>query len=137
MAGIGMGTNGSILSLGLMGGDMQAQGHAQMIVNMVDLGANLQASTDMARFYHNQVPNVLELESQLFNEVGAQLKAMGHDVVTTNGAAVGGYQSILFTPDPNAPGTSDNPQSLDEHKPIAGYYRAGSDHRKDGEAVGW
>jgi gamma-glutamyltranspeptidase/glutathione hydrolase len=137
MAGVGMGTNGSILTLGLMGGDMQAQGHAQMIVNMVDLGANLQASTDMARFYHNQVPNVLELESQLFNEVGAQLKAMGHDVVTTNGAAVGGYQSILFTPDPNAPGTSDNSQSLDERKPIAGYYRAGSDHRKDGEAVGW
>jgi gamma-glutamyltranspeptidase / glutathione hydrolase len=137
MAGVGMGTNGSILTLGLMGGDMQAQGHAQMIVNMVDLGANLQASTDMARFYHNQVPNVLELESQLFNEVGSQLKAMGHDVVTTNGAAVGGYQAILFTPDPDAPGTSVDPQSPDAQKPIAGFYRAGSDHRKDGEAVGW
>jgi len=137
MAGVGMGTNGSILTLGLMGGDMQAQGHAQMIVNMVDLGANLQASTDMARFYHNQVPNVLELESQLFDEVGAQLKAMGHNVQTTNGAAVGGYQAILFTPDPNAPGSSGNPQSPGEQKPIAGFYRAGSDHRKDGEAVGW
>ena len=57
-----MGADGSLLTLGLMGGDMQAQGHAQMILNMVDLGANLQASTDMARFYHDQVPNVLELE---------------------------------------------------------------------------
>jgi gamma-glutamyltranspeptidase/glutathione hydrolase len=137
MAGVGMGTNGSILTFGLMGGDMQAQGHAQMIVNMVDLGANLQASTDMARFYHDQVPNVLQLESQLFNEVGAQLKTMGHNVETTNGAAVGGFQAILFTPEPNAPGSSDNGQSLDEQKPIAGFYRAGSDHRKDGEAVGW
>jgi gamma-glutamyltranspeptidase/glutathione hydrolase len=137
MAGAGMGTNGSILTFGLMGGDMQAQGHAQMIVNMVDLGANLQASTDMARFYHDQVPNVLQLESQLFNEVGAQLKAMGHNVETTNGAAVGGFQAILFTPEPNAPGSSDNGQSLDGQKPIAGFYRAGSDHRKDGEAVGW
>jgi gamma-glutamyltranspeptidase/glutathione hydrolase len=137
MAGMGMGTDGSILTIGLMGGDMQAQGHAQMIVNMVDLGANLQASTDMARFYHNQVPNVLELESQLFNEVGSQLKAMGHNVVTTNGGAVGGYQAILFTPDPNAPASSDSQQSRDEQRPVAGFYRAGSDHRKDGEAVGW
>jgi gamma-glutamyltranspeptidase/glutathione hydrolase len=119
-----------------MGGDMQAQGHAQMIVNMVDLGANLQASTDMARFYHNQVPNVLELESQLFNEVGSQLKAMGHNVASTNGGAVGGYQAILFTPDPGT-GSNDNAQSFGEQKPVAGFYRAGSDHRKDGEAVGW
>ena len=33
----------------------QSQGHAQMVVNMVDLGANVQMSTDMARFHHNQV----------------------------------------------------------------------------------
>jgi gamma-glutamyltranspeptidase/glutathione hydrolase len=83
------------------------------------------------------VPDVLELESQLYAEVGAQLTAMGHKVQTTNGAAVGGFQAILFTPDPNAPGSSANPQSRDEQKPIAGFYRAGSDHRKDGEAVGW
>jgi gamma-glutamyltranspeptidase / glutathione hydrolase len=62
---------------------------------------------------------------------------MGHKVQTTNGAAVGGYQAILFTPDPNAPGSGGSPQSRDEQKPIAGFYRAGSDHRKDGEAVGW
>ena len=49
----------------LMGGDMQAQGHAQMVVNMVDLGANLQASTDMARFHHEQVGNIFNLESLL------------------------------------------------------------------------
>ena len=80
----------------LMGGDMQAQGHAQMVVNMVDLGANLQASTDMARFRHNQVPNELELETELFNLVGAKLTAMGHKVEPVNGSAMGGFQSILF-----------------------------------------
>ena len=47
-------TDGQLMTLQLMGGDMQSQGHAQMMVNMVDLGANLQMSSDMARFHHNQ-----------------------------------------------------------------------------------
>jgi hypothetical protein len=96
----GSGTNGQLMAFQLMGGDMQAQGHAQMVVNMVDLGANLQASTDMARFHHNQISNELDLESQLAKLVGPKLQAMGHKVLTANGAAVGGYQAILFTPDP-------------------------------------
>jgi len=120
-----------LMTLELMGGDMQAQGHAQMVVNIVDLGANLQASTDMARFYHNQVPNVLQLETQLYNLVGSQLKAMGHNVQATGGGAVGGYQAIMFTPD------ATEPRPYDDHHPVNGFYRAGSDHRKDGEAVGW
>ena len=43
------------MAMQLMGGDMQAQGHAQVVVNMVDLGANVQAATDMALFHHNQI----------------------------------------------------------------------------------
>jgi gamma-glutamyltranspeptidase/glutathione hydrolase len=126
-------TDGQLMTLLLMGGDMQAQGHAQMMVNMVDLGANLQAATDMARFYHNQVPNKLNLESQLYKLVGAQLRAMGHDVVSANGDDMGGYQAILFTPDPQ-----EKPARIsDGTRPVNGFYRAGSDHRKDGEAVGW
>lgn len=126
-------TDGQLMTLLLMGGDMQAQGHAQMMVNMVDLGANVQASTDMARFYHNQVANTLSLESPLYNLVGAQLTALGHHVVSTSGDAMGGYQAILFTPDPKAPRAAGN----DKTQPVAGFYRAGSDHRKDGEAIGW
>jgi gamma-glutamyltranspeptidase/glutathione hydrolase len=126
-------TDGQLLTLLLMGGDMQVQGHAQMIVNLVDLGVNLQASTDMARFYHDQVNNKLDLESQLYTLVGAQLKAMGHEVVSTDGYPVGGYQAILFTPDPKEKAIAYPDRTL----PVNGFYRAGSDHRKDGEAVGW
>jgi gamma-glutamyltranspeptidase/glutathione hydrolase len=126
-------TDGQLLTLLLMGGDMQVQGHAQMMVNLVDLGVNLQASTDMARFYHDQVNNKLDLESQLYTLVGAQLKAMGHEVLSTDGYPVGGYQAILFTPDPKEKAIAYPDSTL----PVNGFYRAGSDHRKDGEAVGW
>src|SRR6185312_13274171 len=126
-------TDGQRMTLLLMGGDMQAQGHAQMLINMVDLGANLQASTDMARFHHNQVRNVLQLESQLCDELGGQLKAMGHDVRSVNGAGMGGYQALLFTPDPKEPEVPAGRSNA----PVNGYYRAGTDHRKDGIAAGW
>jgi gamma-glutamyltranspeptidase/glutathione hydrolase len=113
----------------LMGGDMQSQGHMQVLVNMIDLGANVQAATDMARFFHSQVPNSLSLESQLFNLVGAPLAAMGHNVRSTSGGAVGGYQAIMFTRAPD--------NGSGETGGVDGFYRAGSDHRKDGGAVGW
>jgi gamma-glutamyltranspeptidase / glutathione hydrolase len=121
-----------LMTVTVMGGDMQAQGIAQVLLNVLDLGANLQAATDMARFRHNQVPNVLSLESQLYALVGGPLRAMGHNVQSINGGAVGGYQAIMFTPDSNAPGAAGGGL-----QPIKGFYRAGSDHRKDGEAVGY
>src|SRR5438874_12070846 len=93
-----MQNNRPLMAVTLMGGDMQAQGIAQVLVNVLDLGANVQAATDMARFHHTQVPNVLSLESKLFGLVGRQLQAMGHNVRSTNGGAVGGYQAVMFTP---------------------------------------
>jgi gamma-glutamyltranspeptidase/glutathione hydrolase len=117
------------MTITLMGGDMQAQGHAQALVNLFDLGANMQAAGDMARFRHNQVPNVLSLESTLYDRVGAQLAAMGHNVRSVHGAEMGGFQSILFTPAPDGAKSAPNE--------VNGYYRAGSDFRKDGQAVGW
>ena len=124
--------NRPLMTVALMGGDMQAQGIAQVLLNVLDLGANLQAATDMARFRHNQVRNRLSLESQLFGLVGGRLRAMGHDVESINGAEVGGYQAIMFTPDPGA--AESGQTSL---KPVPGFYRAGSDHRKDGQAAGF
>jgi gamma-glutamyltranspeptidase/glutathione hydrolase len=116
-AGFVMRDNKPLMAVTLMGGDIQAQGIAQVLVNILDLGANVQSASDMARFRHTQVPNRLMLESQLFTLVGAQLKAMGHDARPMNGEPMGGYQAIMVTPE--------------------GVYRAGSDHRKDGQAVGY
>ena len=64
-AGFVMNGDNPLMTLLLMGGDMQAQGHAQALVNIFDLGANLQAATDMARFHHSQVANRLDLELDL------------------------------------------------------------------------
>jgi gamma-glutamyltranspeptidase/glutathione hydrolase len=129
-AGFVMKDNRPLMTVTLMGGDMQAQGIAQVLLNILDLGANIQAASDMARFRHTQVPNVLTLESQLFGLVGPQLQAMGHTVTSINGDTVGGYQAIMFTPDATAAGQAGA-------GPIKGFYRAGSDHRKDGAAVGY
>ena len=54
-AGFVMQNNRPLMTVTVMGGDMQAQGIAQVLLNVLDLGANLQAATDMARFHHNQV----------------------------------------------------------------------------------
>ena len=98
-AGFVMKDKNPLMTILLMGGDMQAQGHAQALVNVLDLGANLQAATDMARFRHNQVPNVLSLETELYNLVGARLEGDGPQRrVPVNGSRVGGYQSIMFVP---------------------------------------
>lgn len=105
------------MTLGLMGGDMQAQGHEQALVDIIDLGANVQQAGDMARFRHFQITNRLDMESPLFDLVGDRLKAMGHDVRSSDRAPMGGYQAIMVLP--------------------SGAYAAGSDFGKDGEAVGW
>jgi gamma-glutamyltranspeptidase/glutathione hydrolase len=134
-AGFVMKDGAPLMTIGLMGGDMQAQGHAQALVNVIDLGANLQAATDMARFRHNQVPNILQMESELYRLVGAPLRAMGHNVQSIDGALVGGFQAIMLVPGPEGPG---GPADLaTPGRSRGGYYRAGSDHRKDGQAVGW
>jgi gamma-glutamyltranspeptidase/glutathione hydrolase len=145
-------TDSSVMAFQLMGGSQQAQGHMQVLVNMFDLGANLQAATDMARFSHNQANDRLQLESQLFDLVGQALIDLGHtNTVSSNGSPMGGYQALLFTAGSDAkkgssgPGTACNTPAAQknphctapEPQPVAGYFRAGSDHRKDGEAVGW
>jgi gamma-glutamyltranspeptidase / glutathione hydrolase len=133
-AGFVMQEGRPLMTITLMGGDMQAQGHAQALINLFDLGANMQAASDMARFRHNQITNQLSLEAPLFDLVGAQLGAMGHDAKSVDGSVVGGFQSISFTPTPR--NAARNLRGSDAGL-VDGVYRAGSDHRKDGEAVGW
>ena len=122
-AGFVMDGKKPLMSLLLMGGDMQAQGHAQVLANIFDLGANLQMATDMARFRHSQVSNKLVLELNLYDLLGKELAAMGHILGPPSSAGVGGFQAIAVLP---ARGKS-GPR----------VYRAGSDHRKDGQAVGF
>jgi gamma-glutamyltranspeptidase/glutathione hydrolase len=122
-----------LLAFGNMGGDEQAQAQATEIVNLIDLGMNIQAAGDAARFHHSQDRDRVDLESKLYALVGAELRAMGFRVrrVAGNDDVFGGYQAILFQAAPGeAPSGGDDP-------PVAGVYHAASDFRKDGEAVGW
>ena len=105
-----------VMAFGSMGGSAQVQAQATELVNLLDLGMNVQAAGDAARFRHDQDTGVLWLESRLFEAVGADLRAMGHDARPCDGSLVGGYQAIL----------------VDE----AGVYRGGSDFRKDGLVAG-
>jgi gamma-glutamyltranspeptidase/glutathione hydrolase len=130
-----------LLSFGSMGGTEQVQAQVQELVNMIDLGMNLQAAGDAARFFHLQGSDELDLETNLYNLVGAQLKAKGFNVVRATGENMGGYQALLFTPLSQAgptggpAGGASGGQGSDP--PVNGIYRAASDFRKDGEAVGW
>jgi len=137
MAGFVMKDGEPLMAFGNMGGSVQPETHAQHIVNLVDHGMNVQMTTDAARFTHNQNSNVLSLEANLVALVGPALETKGHRVRSVDGSAVGGYQGILFTRDPRLPAPTFDRRSITEDHPVNGVYRAGSDHRKDGQAVGW
>ncbi|HKB13302.1 MAG TPA: gamma-glutamyltransferase family protein [Vicinamibacterales bacterium] len=137
IAGFVMKDGQPLMTFGNMGGSVQPETHAQHMINLIDLGMNVQMTTDAARFTHNQNSNVLSLEANLFDLVGAALKAKGHEVRSVNGGAVGGYQGILFTRDPRLPEPVFDRRAATEDLPVNGVYRGGSDHRKDGQAVGW
>jgi gamma-glutamyltranspeptidase/glutathione hydrolase len=137
IAGFVMKDGRPLMTFGNMGGSVQPETHAQHMVNLIDHGMNVQMTTDAARFTHNQNNNVLSLEMNLFELVGAALTAKGHVVRSVSGGAVGGYQGILFTRDPSLPEPTFDRRSVTEDLPVNGVYRGGSDHRKDGQAAGW
>jgi gamma-glutamyltranspeptidase/glutathione hydrolase len=103
------------VSFGVMGGDNQAQAHAQVVMNLVDFGMNIQEAGDAARMRHGG--DSLQLESGIGDEVRKALEARGHKIRDGRGA-MGGYQAILIDP-------------------RTGVLMGGSDPRKDGLAIGW
>jgi gamma-glutamyltranspeptidase/glutathione hydrolase len=105
-------------SFGVMYGGQQAQGQAQVLANLLAFGANPQAASDAARFAHAQNSNRVSMESALFDAVGADLRARGHDISSADGFNMGGFQGIMIDP-------------------LSGVYRGASDHRKDGLAMGY
>ncbi|MBP6012362.1 MAG: gamma-glutamyltransferase [Alphaproteobacteria bacterium] len=115
------------MSFGLMGGDMQPQGHVQIIVNMIDFGLNVQEAGDAARFRHESSEDwsrkdsegvgELMLETGIGADVRAELERRGHKLVKGDGS-FGGYQAILRDPE-------------------TGVYQGASEMRKDGAAMGY
>jgi gamma-glutamyltranspeptidase/glutathione hydrolase len=116
-----------LISFGLMGGAMQPQGHAQIIVNMVDFGMNLQEAGDAARVNHQgssqptgtvmKAGGVVHLESGFSQETRAALEAKGHTLGSSDGG-FGGYQAIMWDAE-------------------QGVYYGASEVRKDGQAAGY
>jgi gamma-glutamyltranspeptidase/glutathione hydrolase len=93
------------LSFGLMGGDMQPQGHVQVLVNMIDFGMNIQEAGDFMRFRHAGSTEVtgepregvgtVEIESGIAPAVRRELERRGHKLVPGTGG-FGGYQAIMW-----------------------------------------
>jgi gamma-glutamyltranspeptidase/glutathione hydrolase len=115
------------VSFGVMGGSMQPQGHAQVVINLVDFGMNLQEAGDAPRIRHggSSQPTgevmtdggIVYLESGIPYETVRELIRRGHDVQSTVGG-YGGYQAIM----------------RDEER---GVYFGASESRKDGQAAGY
>jgi len=126
-----------LFTTGQHGGDQQGMGNMQVLVNILDLGANVQAAGDMARFTHAQVANTLQLETQLFSLVGQQLINMGHKASAAGGGIAGGYQGIMFVPNPDGGPMSSCTGASDTNCGVTGFYRAGSNFREDGTSIGW
>jgi gamma-glutamyltranspeptidase/glutathione hydrolase len=116
-----------LISFGLMGGAMQPQGHAQIIVNLVDFGMNLQEAGDAARVNHtgSSTPTgdvmtdggVLHLESTFSRAMRDALESLGHTLGESDGS-FGGYQAIMWDAE-------------------EGVYYGASEVRKDGQAAGY
>ncbi|HLU39845.1 MAG TPA: gamma-glutamyltransferase, partial [Planctomycetota bacterium] len=95
------------LSFGVMGGDMQPQGHVQILINIIDFGMSLQEAGDAPRIRHegssSPIGEVMRDGGKVFVEPGfdpkvlAELRRRGHSVEMRRGdAAFGGYQAIGF-----------------------------------------
>ena len=115
------------MSFGLMGGDMQPQGHVQVLTDIIDFGMNVQEAGDAARWRHyggaeptgeaSTGIGTVEMESGFSPEVKAELAKRGYKVVGDTGN-FGGYQAIMW----------------DAKRRV---YWGASEMRKDGGAAGY
>ena len=113
------------MSFGVMGGATQPQAHAQIIINMVDFGLNLQEAGDAPRIVHSgssqptdeimKDGGTLSLETGFGEIIEDELAAKGHTIKYEKGI-FGGYQAIMVKD---------------------GVYYGASETRKDGQAAGY
>ncbi|MBY0586566.1 gamma-glutamyltransferase [bacterium] len=116
------------LSFGVMGGDMQPQGHVQVLLNIIDHQMNIQLAGEAIRCRHDgsSTPTggrmtdggEVLLEAGLPETTLKHLRDKGHRVRLGNPSEFGGYQAIL----------------IDEEN---GMLQGASEHRKDGAAAGY
>jgi gamma-glutamyltranspeptidase / glutathione hydrolase len=115
------------LAFGLMGGDMQPQGHVQVLTDIIDFGMNVQEADDAARWHHFGTAEptgeasagigTVEMESGFSPDVKAELTRRGYTIMPGAGN-FGGYQAIMW----------------DAKNRV---YWGASEMRKDGQAIGY
>src|SRR5437899_1443840 len=116
-------------AFGVMGGDMQPQGHVQVLTNQIDFGLNVQEAGDASRWHHEgdneptgekmENGGYVEVESGIPYESVRELRKKGHDVRFDVGG-YGGYQAV----------------KVEMHDGQRVYVGA-SESRKDGQAAGY
>lgn len=103
------------LCFGVMGGDMQPQGHVQVLLNMIEFGMNVQEAGEVSRVCH--CSEGVALETDIPWDVRIKLLEKGHKLIS--GVDIfGGYQGIRINKE-------------------TGMLSGGSDIRKDGCAIGY
>jgi gamma-glutamyltranspeptidase / glutathione hydrolase len=109
------------MSFGVMGGNMQPQGHVQTLTRMLIAGQQPQAACDAPRWKFMQGTDI-EVEAAMPSEVIKELSARGHQITQANDSYMdfGSGQFIWRLGDPKVDG-----------------YVAASDSRRDGQAVGF
>lgn len=114
--GFVMANNQPLMSFGVMGGHMQAQGHLQMMVRIVLHGQNPQSACDAPRWYLQEDGSVC-LEAGFSQAVREQLVHLGHPISAASDAHLFGGAQLIYKLDSG--------------------YCAASDHRKEGHAGGF
>ena len=110
-----------VMSYGVMGANMQPQGHMQTLVRMLDYGQNPQAACDAPRWRYNAGYSI-NVEADMNAQTVQGLAQRGHhmDVINDSYQDFGAGQFIWRMGDPKVQG-----------------YVAASDSRRDGQAVGF
>ena len=110
-----------VMSYGVMGANMQPQGHMQTLIRMLDYGQNPQAACDAPRWRYNEGYSI-NVEAHMNAQTVQGLAQRGHhmDVINDSYQDFGAGQFIWRMGDPKVQG-----------------YVAASDARRDGQAVGF
>jgi gamma-glutamyltranspeptidase / glutathione hydrolase len=112
----------AVMSFGVMGGDMQPQGHLQSVVRMLDYGQQPQAACDAPRWKVNR-DFTLDIESTFNPQTARALQGLGHEIKGIDDP----YMDF---------GSGQFIWKLDRNDPERGYVAA-SDTRRDGLAAGF